>query len=101
MTRTINSTDADKLGALRAQIDILNAKAREIESRLKGLPDDINAVEGDLFRVNLVRYERKSVAWQAIAKKLGASRQLIAGNTSYSLVTKIDVRSKRKLAEAA
>lgn len=80
----------DHLGILRARIDILTKQAEELRTELEdaGLP----SIEGTLYRATFADVAGASrINWQAIAKKLKASPQLIRANTTqgegYSRMT--------------
>ena len=82
----------DQLGAIQAQI----AELRELEAALKGeiLDSGESVVEGDLFQATVVTSERKTTNWKSIAVKLGASVQMIRGNTKVQEVVSIRVRAR-------
>ena len=82
----------DKIGTLRASIADLQAELKELETLAKGEGD--GAYEGDLFRITISTSDRKTVAWKKIADKMGASNQMIAGNTSLTQVTALRCSSK-------
>ena len=70
----------DELGALHAAIADMKRKADTIRTDLEeaGLAD----IEGQLYRVNFAQCAGKTLTdWQAIAKRLKASPQLIRAYT--------------------
>ncbi len=70
----------DELGTLHAAIADMKRKADNIRTDLEdaGLAD----IEGQLYRVNFARCAGKTLTdWQAIAKRLKASPQLIRAYT--------------------
>jgi len=71
----------DELGALHAAMADMKRKAETIRTELEdaGLSD----IEGQLYRVNFAKCAGKTLTdWAAIAKRLKASRQLIAAHTT-------------------
>jgi hypothetical protein len=70
----------DELGALHAAIADMKRKADQIRTELEdaGLTD----IDGQLYRVNFAQCAGKTLTdWQAIAKRLKASPQLIRAYT--------------------
>jgi hypothetical protein len=88
----------DELGALKAQIAILEARESEIAKILKARGAGVN--EGPLFDANVIVADRNSVDWKAIALKLEPSRQLVTAHTSTSTVVtlKVTARLNRQVA---
>jgi len=84
----------DKLGALRAQAADLGSDIKFLEGLLKEAGP--GAYEGDLFRATVSVSERATVAWKAIAEKLGASRQMLTANTKVSEVSCVRVTARLK-----
>lgn len=81
LTGSTMAEKVDHLGILRARIDILTKQAEELREELEeaGLP----IIEGALYRASFAQVEGSSrVNWQAIAKKLKASPQMIRANTT-------------------
>jgi len=70
---------ADELGYVRAKIAELRAQERVLVAEFLATEED--ASEGDLFRAKRVKQERRTVAWEKIARDLGASDQRIRANT--------------------
>ena len=70
----------DQLGAMHAAIADMKRKADQLRTELEdaGLAD----IEGQLYRVNFAQCAAKTLTdWQAIAKRLNASPQLIRAYT--------------------
>jgi histidinol-phosphate/aromatic aminotransferase/cobyric acid decarboxylase-like protein len=70
----------DRLGAMHAAIASMKREADQIRAELEdaGLAD----IEGSLYRVNFAQCAGKTLTdWQAIAKRLKASPQLIRAYT--------------------
>lgn len=88
----------DQLGYLKAQISDLEKQAKalagEVEAALLRGGDDF--YDGQLFRAVLVRSERESVDWKAVAERLEPSRQLVRAYTKVvsSQYVKINARKK-------
>ena len=71
---------ADRLGFLRALLDRYAAEADEIRTELEAAA--LPAIEGAFYRVSFSTHAGASrTDWQAIARKLGASPQIIRANT--------------------
>lgn len=81
----MNPFAVDKIGKKRAQIAKLQAELADLESIVKD--EGVGAYEGNLFRITISESDRATTAWKKIAQKLGASRQMIKANTTYSEVT--------------
>lgn len=83
----------DDLGRLKARI----SKLKEDEAELKKflLASGHDEIDGKKFRVTLIRTDRIQVAWKRIAEKLGASKQLIAGNTTTIPVESVKVVARK------
>ena len=92
----------DRLGEIAAEKAELAAEEKALKARLvdTAARTGQSSFEGEWFRATVSFSERATVAWKAIAEKLGASRQIIAGNTSTSEVTTVRVtaRNNRKVA---
>ncbi len=77
------SQKVDKLGALKAQIAKLKEQESQLESELKST--GLSEISGKKFRVSISKPIISSkINWQAIAKKLNPSHQLISANTKKS-----------------
>jgi len=84
---------SDDLGLVKAQIAELNEEKKALEAII--IKSGVGEIEGDLFRSVHVHATRKQVAWKRIAEKLGASKQLIAGNTSTIEVDSVKVSARK------
>lgn len=87
------AADIDTLGAILANIAVLEAKADEIKARLK---DEASLsgqkhFDGALFRATYVESNRSTVDWKAIAKTLAIPADLIAQHTKTSAVFSVKV----------
>jgi len=85
---------ADELGDLRAALKPLLEAQASLETDLK--KSGREEVNGDRYRVTISVFDRATVAWKKIAEKLGASKQMIVGNTSNVTVTKLNVTALPK-----
>ena len=71
---------ADRLGIIRAQLDQLAREADAIRDELEAAA--LPVIEGTFYRVSFSTHAGASrTDWQAIARKLGASPQIIRANT--------------------
>ena len=71
---------ADRLGIIRAQLDQLAREADAIRDELEAAA--LPVIEGTLYRVSFSTHAgAMRTDWQAIARKLGASPQIIRANT--------------------
>ena len=84
----------DDIGALRAEIADRQARCKELESYLR--ESGPGEYEGRAYRITVSVSERATTAWKAIAEKLGASRQIIKGNTKTSEVTTLRCTARLK-----
>lgn len=84
----------DDIGALRAEIADRQARLKELESYLR--ESGPGTYEGRLFRITVSVSARATTAWKTIAEKLGASRQLIQGNTKFTEVTSLRCTARLK-----
>lgn len=73
----------DRLGMLRALLDKYATEADEIRTELEAAA--LPVIEGTFYRVSFSTHAGASrTDWQAIARKLGASPQIIRANTKKS-----------------
>ena len=93
MPKQSNMTLADQLGELQARMAELAAEERELKDKL--IDEGVGTHEGDLFNATVVESIRKTTAWKAIAKKLNASTQMIAGNTTEQEVVSVRVTARK------
>lgn len=82
----------DRLGQLKARIAELAAEERQLKDRLIDL--EVDAVEGLLFRANIVRTTRKAVDYKRVLERLQPSRQLLYHYTSEKQVVSVRLVSK-------
>lgn len=90
----MNKVTIDRIGTLRASIAELQAELKDLEGIAKCEP--AGAYEGELFRITISWSDRKTTAWQKIAKDLGASNQKIAANTKQSEVCSLRCTARAK-----
>ena len=90
---------ADELGSLRAKKADLIVREKAITKTL--IDAGATILEDDLFRVNLVRSERTTIDWKAIAARLKPSRQLVSAHTSSKPVVSVRTSSRIGDVEAA
>jgi hypothetical protein len=100
-----NIHPADALGALKAQIADLEARAKIEHARLVAM--GTGAHEGDLFRATVSVADRTNIDWETIAKTLKPSLkqtreywspqtvELVDGNTATKPVTTVRVAARR------
>ena len=89
----MNPFIVDRIGKKRAEIAKLQAELKDLESVVKD--EGVGAYEGNLFRITVSETDRPTVAWKKIAEKLGASRQIITANTTYSEVTTLRCSARK------
>lgn len=94
-----STATADTIGTLRASIAGLQTELKYAEQSLKD--DQSNnatdgTYEGELFRITISWADRKTTAWKAIAEKLEASKQMIAGNTKSKSIQTLRCTAKLK-----
>lgn len=80
----------DELGAIQAQIAALRLEEAELKAALLNGDE----LEGDLFKATIVRASRKVTNWKGIAVKLGASVQMIRGNTKVQDTVSVRVTAR-------
>ncbi len=88
-----NMTLADQLGNLQAEIEAMQTQERELKDAL--IEEGLGTHEGDLYDATVYESERKNVAWKRVAEKLGATAQMIAGNTKRSITTSVKCTAKK------
>ena len=73
----------DDLGLIQDQIDALTEQAESLKDQLKLLGAGTYA--GTMYVTTIkVTPEKKSTAWSAVAKEMGASAELVAKHTKIS-----------------
>ncbi len=88
-----NLTLADQLGNLQAEIEAMQKQERELKDSL--IDEGLGTYEGDLYDATVYESDRKTVAWKRVAEKLGATAQMIAGNTKRSVTTSVKCTAKK------
>ena len=88
-----NMTTVDQLGNLQAEIAALQTQEKSLKDELKA--EGVGVIEGDLYDATVYDSERKTTAWKKIAEKLGATVQMIAGNTTKSITTSVKVEARK------
>ena len=84
-------TQADQLGALLAEIDVLTKKAEAIKASMK----EIGGVhEGVLFRSTVVESNRATTDWKALCASQGIGADVVAANTKTTAVYSVKTTSK-------
>jgi len=74
------ATKVDQLGAMHAAMADMKRKADQLRTELEDA--GLNNIDGQLYRVNFAQCAAKTMTdWQAIAKRLNASPQLIRAYT--------------------
>ena len=90
----MNKNTIDRIGTLRASIADIQSELKDLESIAKCEP--AGSYEGELFRITISWTDRKTTAWKAIAEKLGASNQMIAGNSKETEVCALRCTARLK-----
>lgn len=88
-----NMTTVDQLGNLQAEIAALQTQEKSLKDELKA--EGVGVIEGDLYDATVYDSERKTTAWKKIAEKLGATVQMIAGNTKSTITTSVKVTPRK------
>ncbi len=88
-----NMTTVDQLGNLQAEIAALQTQEKTLKDELKA--EGVGVIEGDLYDATVYDSERKTTAWKKIAEKLGATVQMIAGNTKSTITTSVKVTPRK------
>ena len=88
-----NRTTVDQLGTLQAEIAALQTQEKSLKDELKA--EGVGVIEGDLYNATVYDSERKTTAWKKIAEKLGATVQMIAGNTTKSITTSVKITPRK------
>jgi hypothetical protein len=84
-------TQADQLGALLAEIAILEEKADAIKKAMK----EVGGVhEGVLFRSTVVESNRATTDWKALCKAQGITADVVAEHTKVTAVYSVKTTSK-------
>lgn len=96
MKNDIQLNQIDELGAILAEIAVLEAKAKQIKDAIK---DEANVSgqrrwEGGAYQALYVESNVSTVDWKAIAKKLEIPATMIAENTKTSARFTLKVEAK-------
>jgi hypothetical protein len=84
-------TQADQLGALLAEIDVLTKKAETIKAAMK----EIGGVhEGVLFRSTVVESNRSVTDWKGLCAAQGIGADVVAAHTKTTAVYSVKTTSK-------
>lgn len=84
-------TQADQLGALLAEIAILEKQAETIKAAMK----EVGGVhEGVLFRSTVVESNRSVTDWKALCAAKGIGADVIAAHTKTTAVYSVKTTSK-------
>lgn len=84
-------TQADQLGALLAEIDVLTKKAETIKAAMK---DAGGVHEGVLFRSTVVESNRATTDWKALCAAQCIGADVIAAHTKTTAVYSVKTTSK-------
>ena len=91
LNKTEKQSLVDELGSLSATMAPLKAREKEIKQLLIGTHE--SAIDGHLFRATISHVITNRVAWQAIANKVGYSRQLKTANTKQIESDRVSCKS--------
>jgi len=84
-------TQADQLGALLAEIAILDEKAEAIKKAMK----EVGGVhDGVLFRSTVIESNRSVTDWKALCASQGIGADVVAANTTTTAVYSVKTTSK-------
>jgi len=84
-------TQADQLGALLAEIAILEAKAEAIKKAMK----EVGGVhDGVLFRSTVIESNRSVTDWKALCASQGIGVDVVAAHTKTTAVYSVKTTSK-------
>lgn len=84
----------DELGELRAALQPLLTASKNLERDVKA--SGLTEINGEKYRATVSFSERMTTAWKKIAEKLGASKQMIAGNSTKTEVVTLRVTALPK-----
>jgi len=84
-------TQADQLGALLAEIAILDEKAEAIKKAMK----EVGGVhDGVLFRSTVIESNRSVTDWKALCASQGIGADVVAAHTKTTAVYSVKTTSK-------
>jgi hypothetical protein len=84
-------TQADQLGALLAEISILDAKAETIKAAMR---EAGGVHEGVLFRSTVVESNRSVTDWKALCASQGIGSDVVAAHSKVTAVYSVKTTSK-------
>jgi hypothetical protein len=84
-------TQADQLGALLAEISILDAKAETIKAAMR---EAGGVHDGVLFRSTVVESNRSVTDWKALCASQGIGSDVVAVHTKITAVYSVKTTSK-------
>lgn len=84
-------TQADQLGALLAEIDVLTKKAETIKTAMR---EAGGVHDGVLFRSTVVESNRSVTDWKALCKAQNIGADVIAAHTKVTAVYSVKTTSK-------
>lgn len=84
-------TQADQLGALLAEIDVLTKKAEAIKAAMR---EAGGIHEGVLFRSTVVESNRATTDWKALCAAQGIGSDVVAAHTKTTAVYSVKTTSK-------
>jgi len=87
----LNLTQADQLGQLLAEIDVLEKQADAIK---KAMREAGGVHEGVLFRSTVVESNRSVTDWKALCADLGITADVVARHTKTTAVYSVKTTSK-------
>jgi len=87
----LNLTQADQLGQLLAEIDVLEKQADAIK---KAMREAGGVHEGVLFRSTVVESNRSVTDWKALCADLGITADVVARHTNTTAVYSVKTTSK-------
>ena len=101
LVAALPASPVDRLGSIRAEIKALQDEAKKIETWVKAEAmlrlESPATFDGALFTATVSTYERVSVDWCGIARKLGQpSHQLKSAHTKVKIITKVCVSAHKK-----
>jgi hypothetical protein len=96
MKNDINLNQIDELGAILAEIAILEGRAKKIKDAIK---DEANKTgqrnwEGQVYEALYIESNVSTVDWKAVAKQLAIPASVIAENTKTSARFTLKVEAK-------
>jgi len=87
----LHISQADQLGQLLAEIDVLEKKADKIKTAMK---EAGGVHEGVLFRSTVIESNRSTTDWKALSADLGITSDVIARHTKINAIYSVKTTSK-------